>query len=77
MGENASPKTYQKCGLGSCIIHRLSLAVVPQGEGYTLSVTHSSDVTSLAYLSVRMRISSIYSRGAFASYTGLLPICPT
>jgi hypothetical protein len=77
VGENASPKTDQKCRLGSCIIHRLSFAVVPQDEGYPLRFPHSLVVTSLTPLSVRMMISSIDSRGPSASYMGFLPICPT
>jgi hypothetical protein len=73
VGEHASPKTNQKCKLDSRIIRRRSFAVLPQEEGYPLSVPHSSVITSLTPLSVRMRISSIDSRGLFASYTGFLP----
>jgi hypothetical protein len=68
------PKTDQKCRLGSCIIRRLSFAVIPQDEGHLLSFTHSLVVTSLTPLYVRMLISSIDSRGPFASYMGFLPI---
>jgi hypothetical protein len=74
VGANASPKTDQKCKLGSRIIRCLSFAVVPQEEGYPLSFPNYYVVTSLTPLSVCMRISSIDSRGLFMSYTGFLPI---
>jgi hypothetical protein len=77
VGENSSPTTDQTCRLGSCIIRRLSFAVVPQDEGYPLSFPYFSVVTSLPPLSVRMRISSIYSRDPSALYMGFLPICLT
>jgi hypothetical protein len=77
VGANASPKTDHKFRLGSCMIRRLSFAVVPQDGGYPLSFPHSSVVTSLTPLSVHMRISSMDSRGPSASYTVLLPIPPT
>jgi hypothetical protein len=73
VGANSSPKTDQKCRLGSCINCRLYFAVVPQDEGFPLRFTHYLVVTSLTPLSIRMRISSIYSRGPSASYTGFLP----
>jgi hypothetical protein len=77
VGANASPRTDQTCRMGYCMIHRLSFAVAPQDGGYPLNFPHSSVVTSLTPLSVRMRISSMGSRGLSASYKGLLPICPT
>jgi hypothetical protein len=77
VGANASPMTDQKCRLGSCMILRLSFAVVPQYGAHPLSFPHSSVVTSLTPLFFRTRISSMDSRGPSASHTGFLPICPT
>jgi hypothetical protein len=34
-----SPKTDQKCRMGSYIIRRLSFAVVPQDEGYPINIS--------------------------------------
>jgi hypothetical protein len=51
VGANTPPKTYQKYRQGSCIIRRLSFAVVPQDRGYPLSFPHSSVVTYLVSLS--------------------------
>jgi hypothetical protein len=39
VGVNASPMTDQKCRLGSCMIIRLSFAVVPQDGGVSLKLS--------------------------------------
>jgi hypothetical protein len=60
VGANASPKTDQKCWLGSRIICHPYFAVVPQEEGYPLSFPHYWVITPLTPLSARMMIYIIH-----------------